>query len=95
MADLATYRHDCIPPVWSGLGHVRFTPKAGHWNSAVECPLCAKSGHSFDIEGAHQCSPEDLENDCGRPSKQQHPVNRAPLDCWIGNKANSRPMRYP
>jgi hypothetical protein len=29
----------------------------------------AISGHSFDIEGAHQRSPEDLENDCGRPSK--------------------------
>jgi hypothetical protein len=24
---------------------VRFTPKSGHWNSLVECPLCAKSGH--------------------------------------------------
>ena len=23
---------------------VRFTPKSGHWNSVVECPLCAKSG---------------------------------------------------
>ena len=27
------------------LGHVRFTPKSGHRNSVVECPLCAKSGH--------------------------------------------------
>jgi hypothetical protein len=26
--------------------NVRFTPKSGHWNSVVECPLCAKSGHS-------------------------------------------------
>jgi len=26
--------------------HVRFTPKSGHRNSVVECPLCAKSGHS-------------------------------------------------
>ena len=25
---------------------VRFTPKSGHGNSVVECPLCAKSGHS-------------------------------------------------
>jgi hypothetical protein len=24
---------------------VRFTPKSGHWNSVVECPLCAKSRH--------------------------------------------------
>ena len=24
---------------------VRFTPKSGHRNSVVECPLCAKSGH--------------------------------------------------
>ena len=24
---------------------VRFTPESGHWNSVVECPLCAKSGH--------------------------------------------------
>src|SRR5262249_31824985 len=24
--------------------HVRFTPKSGHRNSVVECPLCAKSG---------------------------------------------------
>jgi len=24
--------------------NVRFTPKSGHWNSIVECPLCAKSG---------------------------------------------------
>ena len=28
------------------LGHVRFTPESGHWNSVVECLLCAKSGHS-------------------------------------------------
>ena len=26
-------------------GNVRFTPKSGHWDSVVECPLCAKSGH--------------------------------------------------
>jgi len=26
-------------------GHVRFTPKSGHWNSSPRCPLCAKSGH--------------------------------------------------
>src|SRR6516164_6394362 len=26
--------------------NVRFTPKSGHWNSVVECPLCANSGHS-------------------------------------------------
>ena len=25
--------------------NVRFTPKSGHWNSVMECPLCAKSGH--------------------------------------------------
>src|SRR6516164_4269281 len=25
-------------------GNVRFTPKSGHRNSVVECPLCAKSG---------------------------------------------------
>src|SRR6516165_1489963 len=24
---------------------VRFTPNSGHWNSVVECPLCARSGH--------------------------------------------------
>jgi hypothetical protein len=24
---------------------VRFTSKSGHWNSAEQCPLCAKSGH--------------------------------------------------
>ena len=28
----------------SGPRHVRFTPKSGHRNSVVECPLCAKSG---------------------------------------------------
>jgi len=27
--------------------NVRFTPKSGPWNSAVKCPLCAKSGHCF------------------------------------------------
>jgi len=30
---------------------VRFTPKSGHWNSVVECPLCAKAdigGQSFN-----------------------------------------------
>jgi len=27
-----------------GATDVRFTPKSGHWNSVVECPLCAKSG---------------------------------------------------
>src|SRR5262249_26646210 len=26
--------------------NVRFTPKSGHRNSVVECPLCAKSRHS-------------------------------------------------
>ena len=29
-----------------GRRHVRFTPKSGHWLSALGCPLCAKSGHS-------------------------------------------------
>jgi len=27
------------------LPDVRFTPKSGHWNSVVECLLCANSGH--------------------------------------------------
>ena len=27
------------------MNNVRFTPKSGRWNSVVECPLCAKSGH--------------------------------------------------
>src|SRR6516164_2532274 len=41
---------DC--PLWikSGLGlgrrHIRFTPKSGHRNSVVKCPLCANSRHS-------------------------------------------------
>ena len=26
--------------------NVRFTPESGHWDSAVECPFCAKSRHS-------------------------------------------------
>jgi hypothetical protein len=26
--------------------NVCFTPKSGHWGSAVKCPLCAKSRHS-------------------------------------------------
>ena len=26
--------------------HVRFTPKSGHWLTALECLLCAKSGHA-------------------------------------------------
>ena len=30
--------------------NVRFTPKSGHWNPVVECPLCAKSGHQFNFE---------------------------------------------
>src|SRR5215469_16856096 len=25
---------------------VRFIPESGHWLRALECPLCAKSGHS-------------------------------------------------
>jgi hypothetical protein len=25
-------------------GDVRFTPKSGHWQTTVGCPLCAKSG---------------------------------------------------
>jgi hypothetical protein len=29
------------------LTNVRFTPKSGHWNSAVKCPLCAKSRTTF------------------------------------------------
>src|SRR3974377_1355376 len=29
----------------SRVSNVRFTPKSGHRNSVVECPLCAKSGH--------------------------------------------------
>ena len=28
------------------LSNVCFTPKSGHWNSVVACPLCAKSGHA-------------------------------------------------
>src|SRR5215469_2992152 len=29
-----------------GPNDVRFIPRSGHWNSVVECPLCANSGHS-------------------------------------------------
>src|SRR5262249_6075652 len=28
-----------------GLCNVRFTPKSGHWDSGMKCPLCDKSGH--------------------------------------------------
>ena len=38
-----------IGPLMSALGglsDVRFTPNSGHWNSAMRCPLCAKSGHA-------------------------------------------------
>src|SRR5215467_10827378 len=35
--------------------YVRFAPKSGHWNSVVECPLCANKRHftfrSFDCVG--------------------------------------------
>jgi len=33
--------------------NVRFTPKSGHWNSVVECPLCAISG----CEQVHKIAP--------------------------------------
>jgi hypothetical protein len=32
--------------------NVRFTPKSGHWNSAAECSLCAKSRH-LRLQGCH------------------------------------------
>jgi hypothetical protein len=38
--------------VYSGR-NVRFTPKSGHWLSALGCPLCAKSGH-FALRKGHQ-----------------------------------------
>jgi hypothetical protein len=31
----------------------RFTPKSRHLNSVMECPLCAKSGHSANIKSLH------------------------------------------
>ena len=30
----------------SAPAHVCVTPESGHWDSAVRCLLCAKSGHS-------------------------------------------------
>jgi hypothetical protein len=45
--------------------NVRFTPKSGHWNSVVECPLCAMCGRLLvgkknlrvaDLVGAAMCS---------------------------------------
>ena len=37
-----------------GLGpptlYVRFTPESGHQLAAIDCPLCANSGHSGEIE---------------------------------------------
>jgi hypothetical protein len=30
--------------ICSAIGHVRFTPKSGHWFHVSGCPLCAKSG---------------------------------------------------
>jgi hypothetical protein len=33
--------------------NVRLTPKSGHWNSFVKCPLCAKLGN----EGRANCKP--------------------------------------
>src|SRR5262249_43761094 len=41
----------CRPKVLRDRGsgasvNVRFTPKSGHWNAVVKCPLCAKSGRA-------------------------------------------------
>ena len=33
---------------------VRFTPKSGHWLSALGCPLCAKSRHSAAQQNARR-----------------------------------------
>jgi hypothetical protein len=29
---------------------VRFTPESGHWNSVVECPLCAKKADLANMQ---------------------------------------------
>src|SRR5262249_12866569 len=29
---------------------VRFTPKSGHWNSVLKCPLCAKSRSAREMK---------------------------------------------
>ena len=39
------------------LGNVRFTPKSRHWNSVVECPLCAKSGHAKGLPARFGAKP--------------------------------------
>ena len=36
------------------LRYVRFTLKSGHWNSVVECPLCAKSGLMHCSKSCHR-----------------------------------------
>src|SRR6516164_2264538 len=43
--DPAYVRFGSKADIGGGAADVRFTPKSGHRNSVVECPLCAKSGH--------------------------------------------------
>ena len=59
--------------------HVRFTPKSGYWNSAVECPLCAKSRHSDGSWLLLLVRPMAGSN---TPSRSfRNPVN--PISTWI------------
>src|SRR5262249_52129123 len=46
-----------------GATDVRFTPESGHWNSVVECPLCATSGHCA-ISIAYKQPREKIERQC-------------------------------
>src|SRR6516164_1022114 len=40
----ANVRFGSKADIGEGASDVRFTPKSGHWNAVVECPLCAITG---------------------------------------------------
>ena len=69
------YNHNNFGRLMSALGSkadigrppidVRFTPKSGHWNSVVECLLCAKSGHWPGYPTTSRAFPSQQNRPCG------------------------------
>src|SRR5215469_4266228 len=92
---LTNVRFESKADIRGRLGNVRFTPESRHWNSAAQCPLCAKSGHSLFYSMISSASAERF-GGTSMPSALavlRLMTNSNLTDCTTGKSAGFSPLR--
>jgi hypothetical protein len=85
--------------ILGGLCNVRFTPKSGHWNSAVKCLLCANSGFMRRSNSSQSINSSASDrNDAGIVNPSDFAVFRLTtssnlVDCSTGRSEGFAPLR--